>query len=700
VSRRKDARAAAKGESLEALAALDAVVPVDPAGAVDASEARSFEGDSFEAVDADGDRQPDELGRKEARAERRRKKQLVAPEATASATRRSAAAAAEPRRMRAFRFPALLVIVALLVAAMIFERNLTRTPVPATPAELAHVMPVASPTDALSTTWFCAAGTARGSTNAPDPKSLDARSTVVAEHTVVITNQSDRVQRARVTVYPSEGSPVVKVFDLSARARFDLVVSDVVKAPFASALVETDGGLVAVEHRLDGPLGHAVGPCSSSAATSWYFPSGTTRAGARLIYAVFNPFPDQAVIDFDFQVEDDNGRQVERQTDRLSGIVVKPGQVLPVDITDIIQVRPRLSTHIQVRGNRGRVVVDQLLLIDGEHKDPKQISVGLGATTLMDSWLFPDGEPVTSGVETNVVIYNPGGDTVEADVFVNIDGSTTDAEPFTATVRPGQYLVVPLTKDNRLPLGAGYWMVVHSRRGGPVVVAREQKVTAPAPRPGITSNLGSPLLATQWLVPLGGLPNTESADVVIANPSSTKEVTITVSAVADGSVTPIADYDTVVLAPGARTDVDLNGTTVPGAPPARSLRIDANGPVVASQSFAWKQPDARAALIVFPTRGTLSVPDPADIEPTVVTATTLVNPGDFGTVVPGDLPPGTFPPGTDVAPPGTDVDGNPVTTTIPAAGPDGPVPSDPSVPPDPSITATTIAPSGPGGPSD
>jgi hypothetical protein len=691
VSRRKDARAAAKAEALEAIAAIDG------------TDGTAGDRGAEVAQGGAGDHEPDTLGRKDARAERRRQKQVVKPATTESATRRSAAAAAEPRRMRAFRFPALVVIVGLLVAAMVFERNLTRVPVPATPAELAHVMPVASAADALSTTWFCAAGTARGSTDAPDPKSLDARTTVVAEHTVVITNQSDRVQRARVTVYPSEGSPVVKVFDLSARARFDLVVSDVVKAPFASALVETDGGLVAVEHVLDGPLGHAVGPCSSSAATSWYFPSGTTRAGARLIYAVFNPFPDQAVIDFDFQVEDDNGRQVQRQTDKLSGIVVKPGQVLPVDITDIVQVRPRLSTHIQVRGNRGRVVVDQLLLIDGEHKDPKQISVGLGASTLMDSWLFPDGEPVAAGVETNVVIYNPGGDTVEADVFVNIDGSTIDAEPFTATVRAGQYLVVPLTKDNRLPLGAGYWMVVHSRRGGPVVVAREQKVTAPAPRPGITTNLGSPLLATQWLVPLGGLPDTESADVVIANPSSTKEVTITVSAVANGEVTPVADYDTVVLAPGARTDVDLNNPTVPGAPPARSLRIDATGPVVASQSFAWKQPETRAALIVFPTRGTLSVPDPLDIEPTITTATTLVNPGDFGTVLPGDVPPGTFlPPGTDVGPPGTDVDGNPITTTIPAAGPDGPVPSDPTAstaPPDPA-TATTLAPTGPAGPSD
>jgi len=594
----------------------------------------------------------------------------------------------DAKRMRAFRLPAIVVILGLLIAAVIYERDLRGASAPITSAELANVMPVASSADALSTTWFCAAGTARGNTRPPDPTLPDARTTVVAEHTVVITNQSERVQRARVTVYPSEGSPVVKVFDLSARARFDLILSDVVRAPFAAALIETDGGLVAVEHVLDGPVGHAGGPCASSAGTSWYFPSGTTRPGARLIYAVFNPFPDQAVLDFDFQVEDDNGRQVARETDKLRGIVVKPGQIVPVDITDVIQVRPRLATRVQVRGNRGRVVIDQLLVEDGEHKHDARISVGLGASTPMDSWLFPDGEPAGPGVETNIVLYNPGTETVEADVFVNLDvffnldGSVSDIDPFTATVRAGQYLVVSLTDDGRLPEGVGYWAVAHSRKGGPIIATREQTVSEPATRPGVSANLGSPLLATQWIVPLGGSAATASAEVSIANPSSINEVTLTVHAVVDGTTTPIDQYDQVVLPPGGRTVVDLNDPSVPGAPPARALRIEATGPVLAGQSLSWTDPDARAALIVFPVRDTLSLPDASILGPDLTSPTAPQAPEGLGTIVPGDTLPGTSipaAPGTGVAPPGTDVDGQPITTTVPEP------------PADPAATAATAA---------
>src|SRR5205085_3418026 len=104
---------------------------------------------------------------------------------------RSRAGAKGPRAVkgRAFRIPALVVIVGLLVAAIVFERNVHPTPPAATSGELAHVMPVASAADALSTTWFCAGGTARGSVKAPDPKEGDVHTIVVAEHTIVITNQ-------------------------------------------------------------------------------------------------------------------------------------------------------------------------------------------------------------------------------------------------------------------------------------------------------------------------------------------------------------------------------------------------------------------------------------------------------------------------------------------------------------------------------
>ncbi len=617
--------------------------------------------------------------------------------------------------MKAFRWPAVLVIVALLIAAAGFERRVTPVDAEPGPAELARTMPTAAAGAALSSTWFCASGTARGSTSAPDPKAPDAASTIIAEHTVVIANQSDHAQLVRVTAYPNEGNPVARSFTVGAGARLDVALSDLLKAPYAAALVETDGGLVGVTHRLAGPSGETVAPCATSAADEWYFPSGTTRLGTRQLFSVFNPFPDQAVLDFTFQVEDDGGRQATRESDKLKGVVVRPGQVTLVDITDIVSVRPQIATHISVRRGLGRVVIDQLLVDDGAHGDPKRLSVTLGAPSPQGTWVFPDGEPLGPGVDTTFVLYNPGTDTVEADVLVNIDGGGPDIEPYGVTVRAGQYATVSLSKDNRVPAGVGYWAVAVSRRGGPIVAGRTTTVTSPAPHPGIALMLGAPLLADQWIVPIGGASATTATAVVsVANLSAADDVTITISAEADGAVTPLDRYDQVTLPAGARTIVDLTDPALPGPTGARSLRVVATGPVVAAQSFAWTGPDARADLVAIPVRDTILLPS--------IDVGDHVKAGDDVTVTPGDI--GTLPAvPTSGLPPISGPDSVPAGGSIPAATdstvtpgltdttvPGAPAPGDPGVtttvttaPPDPAAP-TTVAPpttaAAPAGPAD
>ncbi len=590
--------------------------------------------------------------------------------------------------MRAFRLPAVLVFVALLIAAAGFERRVT--PVVAEPglAELARTMPTAAAAGALSSTWFCASGTARGSAAAPDPKAPDAATAIVAEQTVVIANQADHALQVRVTAYPSEGAPVARVQELAAGARADVVVSDLVKAPFASALVEADGGLVGVTHRLSGPTGETVGPCASSASDDWYFPAGTTRLGTRQLFAVFNPFPDQAVLDLTFQVEDEGGRQTLRDSDKLKGVVIPAGKVTMIDITDTIAVRPQVATHISVRRGLGRVVIDQLLVDDGAHDGPKRLSATLGAPSPQGTWVFADGEPLGPGVDTTFVLYNPGTDTVEADVLINIDGGGPDIEPYGVTVRAGQYATVSLSQDNRVPAGVGYWAVAESRRGGPIVVGRVTTVAAPATRPGVDLTLGSPLLANQWIVPLGGT-DAAAGLVSVANLSAVDDVTITVSAVTSGAVTPLDRYNQVTLPAGARTVVELTDPTLPGGATERSVRVDANGPVVTEQSFAWTTPAARADLVAIPVHDTIVQPS-IDLGDHVKSGDDVtVTPGDIGTlpvVPPSDLPGGSVPGSTPGSLPGD-------AGAVPPAS-DPTVPVDPTVP-DPSAT-TTVTP----GPAD
>lgn len=638
-------------------------------------------------------------------------------------------------RMRAFRLPALLVVLALLVGAVLVERRDVEPATVATvPADLTRLAPVASAPDARSSTFYCAGGTARGSTDpieapAEDPTATDDGTAtdeqpaagdepapdgttpegtappgttpavnptdvvvpVVAEHTVTIANLSDTDQQATVTAVPNEGDPVVETTTVPARTRATIVVSDLVTAPFAAALVETDGGSVAVEHQVEGPTGRSVAPCASSASATWYFPAGTTRLGTRHIYSVFNPFPQQAVVDFSFMVEEEGGRQATRESDRLEGIVVPAGRVVAVDITDIITVRNQVATTVSTRSGLGRVVVDQLQVSDGRSDWPENLALTLGAPAPATTWLFADNRPLGDGVTTSFVAFNPGPTDAELEVYVEVDAQAVGSviEPFVVTVRAGQYASVPIDDDPRIPDGIGAFVVAVSRNEVPIVVERVMRQSEPVDPDGAAYTMGMPVLAREWLVPVGGIEGQEAMQLSIANPSVSETVTLTVEAVGEGDAAPLDDLDQVDLAPGARTVVDLSEAQ--GAA-VLMLRVVASGPVVVGQWFAFDDPGTLSDVAAFPVTGTLVLPggevtdrgEPAEpIEP---------EPFD------GTLPPATAPPGSTAGtapevPPGTEPPAPEETTTTTVAA-ETPAPTDPATgaPIDPAAVPTTPVP--------
>ncbi len=622
-------------------------------------------------------------------------------------------------RMRAFRLPALVVVVALLVgAALVDRRDADPTVDTSAPTDLARMAPVASAPDARSSTFYCAGGTALGSTDpvepsvveepTPDATSDPGSSTgspdattvaagpdpVVAEHRVTIANFSDRDQQAVVTVVPSVGDKVVETRTVAARTRTTVTLSDLVQAPQAAALVETDGGEVAVEHEVEGPHGRAVSSCASSAASSWYFPAGTTRLGTRHVYSVFNPFPQQAVVDFSFMVSEDGGRQATRRSDKLEGILVPPQSVVAVDITDIITVRDQVATTVTTRSGLGRVVVDQVMDSDGRSNWPESLSLTLGAPVAAPTWLFADNRPLGDGVETSFVAYNPGSVDADVEIYVEVDGQApgTRIEPFVVTVRAGQYASVPVGADTRIPVGFGAFVVAVSRNDVPVVVERVMRQTEPVDPDGATFTIGSPLLARSWLVPVGGIDGQESMQVSVANPSVSETVTLTVDAVGEGDQGALDDFDGVTLAPGARTVVDLSDAQ--GAA-SLMLRVRASGPVIVGQWFAFDDPGTLSDVVPFPVAGSLVLPGGEVVDRS---DTDVVEPEPYDGPLPdaGTVPPGTTP--TTEAPPGSDVIAPDESTT--STAPDsGVVPAGPDAGVDPATGAavdpnapTTVAP--------
>lgn len=663
--------------------------------------------------------------RRQRRADKKRSKELVAAATMGS----SSAAADDPdrgprrtRRMRAFRFPALLIVIALIAGAFVIERRVT-TPADEviSTADLGRVMPTATPASAASSTWFCAGGTAVGEPSSapkdvaapggavatgaglhvaevpaqagstttttinttgttrplPGAPSAPPKVAIVAEQSVAISNAGDRSQAVKVTVYPSEGTPVVRQLDLAGHTRQDLRLSDVVKAPYASALVESNGGLLSVAQSVQGPNGRAVGPCASSPSASWYFAAGSTRLGTREVFVAFNPFPANAVLDFSFQVEEEGGRQAARDSDKLRGQVVPANGVVAFDVTDIVTVRQQLSTVVRTRGGEGRVVVARLLVSDGTSNQPKSINQTLGAPTPMPTWLFADGPVLEPGVQSSYVLYNPGPSVVDAAVSVQPDaqGVGLEVAPFEVKVRPGQFEVVPIT-NARVPSNSGYWVSVQSRDGGRLVVERLVKSELPAARPGVSYTLGSPLVAKHWLVPAAGINGETFGQVAIANVAADEPVTLTVRVAGGGADEVLPAFDRVELGAGRRTVVDLARLRATGVDPSALLEIDATGPVIVEQALGFSDPAVVTDAIAIPVRDTLALP-PSDLFDRLG----LALPPGGATLPLGTLPP--VPPGTDqgtlvpLGPPGSDgvapLDGG---TLPPVIGPDGqPVPS-------------------------
>ncbi len=518
---------------------------------------------------------------------RRRRAERRSPE------RRSPERRADDRRagtgrapLRAWRWPALVLVPALIAAAVVVSRADDES---AAAAAAVVAMPLAGGPDAAGSTWYCAGGTATGTPEG------------AAEQTVVVVNGSGQARRGRLTAYPSEGAVAVRDFEVPAHERVDLPVSEVVTAPWAAALVEVDGGEIAVQHVLAGPEGRTVAPCASSPASSWFVPAGTTQPGARMVLAVFNPFPGEAVIDVTFETDEGTTRRPQP----YESLVVAGGSVAVLEVTDVVTLRPELATTVRARS--GRVVVDQLQIADGSGDVPAGLAAVLAAPEPATAWIFPDGVGAV-GYGERVVVQNPTEEPAEVDVQVLLDDPATNglAEPFELTVEPGGYGVVDVFADGRVPVGVAHQILVRSRNDVAVVAQRVISGGADASLPGLSATMGSPDVATRWLVPVGSAPGAVTTALIVANPSASQPATVTVRAVAGGGFDVVEGLDALVVAPASRVVIELG----PDALGLERLALDVGSdrPVVAEMRFGFDDPPSFAYVIATPVAGSVAAP--------------------------------------------------------------------------------------------
>jgi hypothetical protein len=571
--------------------------------------------------------------------------------------------------VRSTRIPALIVLGGVLVGALVIERGLD-DPDPGEPIDVAGVaMPATSPPGALSSTWYCAGGSAEE--GGP------------ADHIVVVANPGDEALEGRVTVLgggvaapPAGGpdadlepptadgadegddaaaeegtddaddaddadaaedadgaddadaaedadeaedaddgadggadveeatprfDPVVEDIEVPARGSVRLRLGDVLEAPLAGAVIEVDGGGVAAEHTVIGEAGRASAPCSTTASSTWTFPWGVTSRGNRELLVFMNPFPDDATLDIDLATDEGT-----RQVGRYDGFVVPARSVVGAYVDQDTR-REHVSAHVRLRA--GRVVVDRIQTFDGT--DGREgMTLGLGAPTPAETWVFPDGyADEEEGITEQVVVFNPTERTSEVEVEVRLSGDDAEfVEPFALSVPAGRFATLDVHEDARLEPGEPHALFVRSVNGVPMVAERVLAFAEPAEQRGVTATLGSPLAATSWLLAAGGPTDQIDQRLTIVNLGGDAIATVTVTGLADGQPLAIADLQDLEVQPSGRTSVRLGDSGLTRA--ALPLLITSSEPIVVERALFTVDGLGASTTIAIPVGGTTLVPEP------------------------------------------------------------------------------------------
>jgi hypothetical protein len=469
------------------------------------------------------------------------------------------------------------VVVAVLVVAALFDRIGGPT-VNIASAGLAP-QPMAAPESALSSSWFCAGVTDGGQPDIPG--------------SVVIANDGSSAVSAQVTVVSSAGSSRTVTLGVPAHGRG--VVAEKTGGPrgWVGAMVDVDGGAVAVAQEVQSALGRSYSPCATTGSQSWYFPSGSTLVNADTEISLLNPYPADSIVDLSFSTD----QGVETPED-YQGLDVPPRSMISVDLRDHLRRRPQLAATVSVRTGSlvawetgwteppasGAVILGTPAAAN-PLADPSApisgLTVTLGAPSAGTSWVWSDGL-AGNGVDERYVVYNPGSST--ADVRLSLYLQQGQAEPFNLSVGGGQVVEVVSGQEARIPAGVPHSATLTSLNGVPVVAERTVAATPESaggfPQSGLGGSLGMRVTADKWLVPAtaSGLPRV--AWLVVLNPGSAAEK-VELSALSEGHAVQLARVGGYQLGPIARLAIPLRSAVEYGSP----LLVSSTGPLYVEYDF-------------------------------------------------------------------------------------------------------------------
>ncbi len=471
--------------------------------------------------------------------------------------------------MNAVRYPALVVLAAMVVGATLFAS-------PPEPVGRATLLPPVHA--ALSTTpdsgdlWFCLGPTV-------DTDGIDQR-------IVTLTSISDEPTVGRVTVNGDNGAEVERAFQLEPGRSMEIRPGPFVPgALYAGVTVEVPGGRVLVEQRITGGgTGDEAGdrpapgtgtgvdeaPCGTITSASWQVPWATTaEPGNTATLLVYNPFRAPAVADLRFI--GDLGR---RETLDTRGVVVAGRSLAVFDLNDLIPDSAVVSASVDARV--GQLVVARLQIADLPASDTGGTpgSTGLAVTPGLaetSDRLFLPGVSRDWGITSSVVVMNPGEDTTELEVLVRPEAIGTFVEPWRVTLRGRQRQVVDLG-SGRIADAGRFGVEVRSLDGAPLAASLVSRPEGGTTAAGLVVLPAVGAAATDWIVHLTG--PADQAVLVVSNPGETTIATVRLSLL--GAAWPSDTPDLYEIDPAGHIEVELGAAIAAEA----TVLVDSTVPVL------------------------------------------------------------------------------------------------------------------------
>lgn len=450
-----------------------------------------------------------------------------------------------------------LVVLVLLPIVLLFGAIFVWKPTPPATAHFASLgrptMPFVPNQKFITASWFCA--------GVPNGVGLGGA--------VVIANPADDQLVGRLTVFTDADGVGPTEFDFEVAAR-DVLELNLVgvqdQGTYLSAMVEINGGGGFVEQRADTPYGSAVSPCSNSTSSEWDFADNYTLNDSFEDLIITNPFPDDAIVNFQFVSSDGT-----REPGALQGVPV-PGHSVYIVNQDQLS-KDEIVFAVSIVASRGRVVVGRAQRYLGERQG---FTLSLGSPSPSTGWWFADGENPAETYFERFSIYNPS----DRDAVVQPDfyGLTSNTVGFVEEILVPAHRVVSfsITDVPGLPTGRHGSQFI-SVNDVPIVVERAITRRAEAGF-ATTVVLGVPLYfievgSMRWSMAIGSEQAVDGVLVVLN--LGADDASVAVKALGPGGEVDIRGLEAVLVPKLGVTTIALPDTAL-GQP----LIVVGNQPII------------------------------------------------------------------------------------------------------------------------